>query len=639
MATREQLYAALQRADAAGDAEAARAIARRLASMQTAAPAPKPEPMRTGGEMATEGMGIGERLLAGIGRGAVDVVQGAEQLGDRLAQFNPASPAFWMEEGQRDKAKSAYDAKVADEARLFDDGLGQTTSGTIGRVLGNVVATAPLGVAGGGIRGAMAAGGAAGALQPVTGGDFAGEKLEQIGLGALGGGAVAGLLKGGKVTVGAVKTLAGKLRDSMPNVTQAARERAAADILRKAAADQSRLAGAANPRQFVQGTQQTLAEATDDAGISGLQRTMASMSPDFNNRLTTMGQQNNAARVDAIRGAFGGADEAAAQRIEQVRDQVTAPLLKQAQQVKGVNTTPVVELIDDIIQSRQGRPAVQGAAKRVRDLLTADGMDSVQRLHNVRQAIGDMLADMSPDGSAAKAASRELMAIKRRLDVQIGKASPEFRQFLSEFAERSRDAGRVRMGDELLGKSSATLDAAGNPVLSPAQFGRAADNLDRVAKQATGFRRETADRLMTPEQRDTVGAVRADLDRYARTQTQGRAVGSNTVQNAVGVGRLQDELGGSDLISAIAPRAANPLNVLNAVRRYYGNQVLEVVQEAMLNPAEAARILSRLPPQQQQAARQLVMSPRLRLALEGVARGGALAGASGAVAAGQSQQP
>jgi hypothetical protein len=608
----------------------------RYAQQQFSRQKPAAAPQQSGGEMATEGMGMLGRLVAATGRGATEVGQGGRQMVNRAM---PPELLFFGSDEQLAKANqntADYDAKVREEARLFDQGLGQTGAGKVGQVLGNVIATAPLGALGAGVRGAAAAGAAAGALQPVTGeGDFGADKVKQIVVGALTGFGVDRLMKAGKITAGAVKAGAERLKTAFPKLTQEGRERMAAQVLREFAADPANLAKAANPRQFVPGTQPTLAEAADDVGLAGLQRTLQN-TPEFNTRFAQIQQGNNAARVDAIRQGFGGANEGAAQAIEAARDKATLPLLQAARKVQGVNTQPVISLADKIIKDRKGRPAVQGAVQRVRDLLAEEGMDSVQRLHNARQAIGDMLSGMSPESEAAKAASRELMAIKRRLDVQIGKASPEFRQFLTQYADMSKEAGRVRMGDELLGKSFATLDATGNPILSPAQFGRAADNLDQVARQATGFRRQTADKLMTPDQRDTVGAIRQDLDRYARTQSGGRAPGSPTVQNAVGAGRLQDAVGGSEVLGAVLPGAGGPLAVFNAVKNAYGQKVLDVVQEAMLNPQEAARILAKLPAQQQQAARQVLASPQIRALLSGASRAVPIAAASGAA---QAQQP
>lgn len=621
------LMAALRNADAAGDVDAARRIAAMIKAQGAAA-------------NPTEGMSTTDRTLAGIGSGMTDVVTGSTQLqahaahspwgAGALAAINPALLLAGMA-----MSPDAADAAAKDKAQT-DKALRDTTAGTVGNAIGKIAATLPAALAGGApssILGAMGAGGGQGAamaaFDPVADGNFAGEKAKQVAVGGLFGALTGGALKVGgsalSVTVGNVKKLANSvLKDMLPNVTQAARERAAAQILREAAADASKIGKPG--QQFVPGTAQTTAEAADDVGLSGLQRTLQSMSPEFNTQVTQMAQANNAARVDALRGAFGGAEESAAQQIEQARNAATLPLLTAAKKLDGVDTRPVIGLSESIIRSREGRPAVQGVIAEVRDLLKSGDRNDVAYLYNVRQHIGDLLSGRAgANNEAAKAATRELMTIKTALDAQIGKAAPQFRQYLKDYAQMSREAGQVRMGSELLGKSSATLDANGNPVLSAAQFGRAANDLDRVAQAATGFRKQTAERLMTPEQQGVVGAVRADLDRMARTSSQGKSIGSDTVQKAVGASKVQDAAGLTGQVGWLVAKAMNPL------RAHYGEKTLALVQQAMLNPSEAASLLAKVPANQQSAIANLLADPRFAKAMR-AAQEAARVGATGAAA-------
>lgn len=551
-----------------------------------------------------------EQGRVAFGRGMLDVGQGLKQLLLRGADAISVIP------GGAHLADK-YTQEVQDERASYDQGrLRQDAPATAvaGRLLGNVAAM-PLPAGKGAtllskVLGGAAAGATAGAVQFVPEGE---SRLQNTALGAVVGGVLPGVIQAGKVTVGAVRDLAGKLKDLMPAVSHAAREQMAAKILREAVADPSKLARAAQNTQLIPGTQQTLAEATDDVGLAGLQRTMQSMSPEFNSRVAGVAQQNNAARVEALRGGFGGADEASAAALEAARDRATAPLLAAARKVKGVDTKPTVTLANRILKAREGNDTVTSVVGRVRDLLAREGMDDVQKLHNARQEIGTILSGQSSMEQAGKTATRELMAIRESLDAQIAKSSPEFRQFLTQYASLSKDAGRVRMGDELLGKSFATLDNMGNPVLSPAKFATAANDLDRVAKAATGFRKETADRLMTGEQKALVGNVRADLDRYARSQTGGKAVGSNSLQNAAGMARLQDvATNGNELQAALLPQLTLAKSLFNGVRKRYGEKVLSVVQEAMLNPQRANQLLKSLPPAQQAQAQAVLQSSRMQ---------------------------
>jgi hypothetical protein len=598
----QELTQALVAADAAGDTASATKIASAIRTIRerTRLQADQIGSMSTFNKVAT-----------GTGRGFNDVGQGIKQLGLRV--MDAMTPGF--NPGRADD----YTKQVGEELALYEPLKKDSpwlTGG--GRLVGNVAALPIPAGAGATLLQRMGtsalAGGAQGAMQFVPEG---GSRGLNTAFGATIGALIPALLQGGKVTVGAVQTLAGKLKDALPPMTQAAREQMAAKMLREAAADPATLARAAQPQALVPGTVQSLAEVTDDAGIAGLQRTMRSMSPELNNRLGLTEQANNVARVEAVRGAFGGADEAAATAIEQARDRAAAPLLAAARKVTGVNTKPVLALADKILKAREGNDTVTAAVQRVRDLLGREGMDTVQNLHNARQEIGTILSGKSSMEQAGRTASRELLHIRQALDTQIGRASPEFKKFLKQYADLSRDADRVRMGSELLGKSFASADSVGNPVLSPAKFSGARRDLDRVAQQATGFRKQTAERLMTPEQLQTVQAVGGDLERFARSQVQGRATGSNTAQNLAGMSRVQDAaLGGDELRAALLPQLSGAMSILNGFRRKAGEKVLQIVQEALVDPARAPALMRTLTAAQRQQVATALQNQQLRQALE-----------------------
>lgn len=589
----------------------------------------------------TSGMSSGELALAGVGGGMLDAGQGAEQLMSHLAH-SPAGAGFLaMLNPGLAAAGAGIDPSMADarakEKAQTDKPLNDTSPGFWGNLVGRAAATLPATLGGGGIpatiggvvRMGAAQGGLSALANPVTSDNYSLDKTKDVGISAVAGGLTMGALKGLGLTVGAVKGLAGKLKDALPNATQAAREQAAAQLIRDAAANPATLEKPAE--QFVAGSMPTTAEATRDIGLSGLQRTLQSMSPEFNTEVTRLAQGNNAARVEALRGAFGGADEASAKAIEAARDKAAAPLLEAAKKTTGVQIAPVIKLADQIIKARQGNRAVSGVVQEIRDNIANTGRIDVAGLHNVRQDINNLLAGkVAGGGDAAKAASRELLTLRTALDQQISKAEPKFRQFLKEYAAMSREADKVRVGSELLGKSAASLGADGSPVLSAAQFARAANDLDQTVRTATGFKKATADSVLSPEQRSMVGAVRSDLDRTAGI-AQGKAIGSDTMQKAFGSAKVGEQLGMADFLTA------NPARIFDNVKRYYGNKTLDVVKQAMLNPSEAERLVAKLPKAQQAAAAQMLSDSRILQALKAASGGsGAFVGqAASAVLRGQ----
>lgn len=133
----------------------------------------------------TEGMSTSDKFLAGAGKGLVDTGRGVYQLG---ASIGHAA-------GLVSDEKMAKIQADIDESHELDKPLMHTTAGKVGDVVGTA-APALLVPGGGGILSGAAAGAAMGAAQPVATGE---SRLQNAGMGAVGGGAggaVAKLLKG-----------------------------------------------------------------------------------------------------------------------------------------------------------------------------------------------------------------------------------------------------------------------------------------------------------------------------------------------------------------------------------------------------------------------------------------------------------
>lgn len=158
MATLEQLQSALVKADAAGDAEAARAFAGEIRRMRTTTKAPEPtyDP--------TEGMSSTDKVLAGVGKTMTDLGRGAGQMLGLVSRDDVA------------------------EARKLDAPLMNTKAGAVGNFAGNLAMLAPTAMIPGAntLAGAGLIGAATGLLQPST---STTETLTNVGLGGAGGAA------------------------------------------------------------------------------------------------------------------------------------------------------------------------------------------------------------------------------------------------------------------------------------------------------------------------------------------------------------------------------------------------------------------------------------------------------------------
>lgn len=178
MPTKEQLESALFNADAAGDAVGAKQLANALKAYQD--PIAPIDPQK---ELASE-YSAPERFAIGAGRSVAATGQGIKQLGLKAGEaFNMVSP----------EEVEAYRQDIAEEKALYDRGVGGTTAGAAGEIVGSIAQAAPAILVPGAAAPALAArvasaagvGAVESAAQPVYEKDgFAGEKAKQAVTGA-----------------------------------------------------------------------------------------------------------------------------------------------------------------------------------------------------------------------------------------------------------------------------------------------------------------------------------------------------------------------------------------------------------------------------------------------------------------------
>ena len=163
------LSQALINADKAGDADAARSIVAEIQKMR-GAPATGPS--------------FGSRVLQGV----KDPLHGIAQLAAHSAPEGVARGAGDISSffGNKPVSMGELDTKIAQDEQRYTAGRGADAGFDWARLLGNIGATAPLALmGGGGLPAAVATGAATGAAQPVHDAeDFWGKKALQTGIGA-----------------------------------------------------------------------------------------------------------------------------------------------------------------------------------------------------------------------------------------------------------------------------------------------------------------------------------------------------------------------------------------------------------------------------------------------------------------------
>lgn len=560
-------------------------------------PAAKPESYNP-----TDGMGQYERYRAGLGKSLVDTARGAKQaltsgwlgqagVADKALRAVGADGAANLLTGAvgRPLAESARRQQMQTaENRRLDAPLTDTTAGMFGNIVGTAAQAFGPGMA---LRGSAAAplflprtvagnaaqGAALGGMQPVAN---EGER----GLNLLAGGA-AGALPG--VVTGAARTAKAAIVDPF---TRAGNERIVARTLQRAATDPNRLAAAAP--SAIPGVQRTLAEETLDPGVAQLQR-------QFPAEMAEAGARNNSARTEAIRQTFRGADEDSARALETARDRAAGVSLRGLRSAPVPDVAPIAKGIEALTTRATGRPAVQQALQYVGQQL--ENVRTAEQAYNVRKTIGDLMeGKLGGDMASARAARRELMTVRDLLDRQMRQAFPDWGTYLRGYRAASGEADQARIGAKLLEAGRQAVNpVTGERQLTPAAVSRYANNPDALARAGTGFGRATAARSMAPEQRNLLTGLGDDMARIDFADSFGKAKGSDTVQNLVTQNVLEQGLGGGRL-GALLGETGVGKSVATVLEKTYGitgapKRLEGVLLEALTNPAEARRIVGRLP--------------------------------------------
>jgi len=615
MPTREELYTALRNADKAGDAEGARRLAAYIQSLpaETAAPAKASAPAKpadAGGAGATlkkmaEGAALG---ISDMGNTALNVLTAP------IAAFSPAV-AQWNRTRNAD-----FDALTEQNK--------DSTEFKLGRLGGNLATTFPVGgtLAAGLARVPAIASRAAPLVNAVASGGFVtgmpaaatlGGKAAQLGIraagGAITGGASSALvdpehtLRGAAISaalpptlsgVGKVAGYAGKsLKSIVQPFTSTGQDEIAASILAKFGDGGPMTINAA---QLVPGSTPTLAEATGNAGIAGLQRGARDLRP---NAFVARESDNAAARLASFDGIAG--DKAAIAAASAARENAANALYGQAftadamrrglaqesqamrAPFSGVGLSGAPEDLATPglreLATRPGFKAAIDAAKRLaadKGAHLSDPLQSLEGLHYIKLALDDAL---NPAASTAmgRNASAAVMGMRNKLTDELAKVSPLYGNARQTFADMSQPINAMEALQELR-----LTNAAGNMTLVKVQ--NALGGLER-ARGAPGV---DPAKSITAEQMNALSAIRDDLLRQDALGA-GRSAGSNTFQNIATNNILTNLLPGK--LGVLAEQKAGGV-VGQAGRLLYSGPneaIRNRLVDMLLDPAAAEQALAR----------------------------------------------
>lgn len=582
-----QLEAALVKADAAGDADAARAFAAEIRKLKAEKPAPKlaptpsPEPKKeekppqrfvpsgeqdqpswlspqglAGNPITRFAMGVASPVLGGV-QLLDEATGGHVGVSDHLRRLEELK-----QQGRKEQGSEGFDwtetaGNIMSPAwQLLLRALGPAAQTLLGR-------TAQSG----------AAGAVGGAVTPVTNDkNFWDEKGVQTAVGA-GGGAVlqpiAELLKRGAGAAyhGAIE----------PWLAPAAiKGRAYLD----AAGDKTKeiIELLTRNRQIVPGSRPTAGEAAAPAGraeFSALQKSAERVAPSPYDART---QQQNQARVATIETIAGDAEKLAAAK--QAREDAVAPLYAEGQKQQIVPrplepkpTQPAPQVAEwelrpdkpgqqipritemEAFRALAERPSMQAAVARAEKLIEEETGQHVSILAKGHKLTGDealkikkAFDDLIMLHPKAAIESAEMKALKDSRTVYLEMMESQFPSLgkaRSTYKEMSGPVNQMEVGQALKDKLVPALSDEAKQRASV--YANAVRESAGLIKKATGEPRFTSlDQVLTKEQMAAVESVRQDLARGVRFEELARKGASSPSGQALDVATrsMESDIGG-----------------------------------------------------------------------------------------------
>lgn len=394
---------------------------------------------------------------------------------------------------------------------------------------------------------------------------------ENAGMGAaIGAGMPAGIQAVGKLGQWAGNTA----KSLVQPFTEAGQEAIAGSVLRKAAQGGPT---AINAAELVPGSLPTLAEATGNANLAGLQRVARDINP---NPFVALGKANAAARNAAFEKAAG--TDIALDAARSARSNDAGVLYRQAMQ-KGIDPAAMTPEMVKEIGDLMSRPAMKSAAAKAKEMAMNEGIKinnagSMQGMHYTKLALDDQIGEAIRKGSNTEA--RILTGVKDKLGGVLENISPDYMQASRKFAEMSKPVNQMEVLQNLR-----LTDAKGNITLSKVQNN--IDSLERAMKEPG----VNAAKSLTENQLGALKSIRDDLLRQQNTAL-GRSAGSNTFQNIATNNILENALP-FGLGKVVTSKAGGVIGQIGRLPYSGPNEAIRAkLVDAFLDPAMASRLMT-----------------------------------------------
>ena len=506
-------------------------------------------------------------LLAGIGQGMSNVARGVGQ------------------------AMGLVSRGDVGESRALDQGLSATTGGKAGNVVGTAAAALPAALipGAGTYAGAAAVGTGLGLLAPS---ESTGETLQNAAFGGAAGPlGVAAARGAGALWQGGKALVEPFTKKGQEALTARTLQQFATDP--KAAALAARSAG-----ELVPGSQPTLAQATGDAGLAQLERTIGSL-PGSGSEMATRAAAQRAARLGQVQ-KIAGTDE----YYEGIKAGIKAFAKEDYDKAIAAGFDPKALAANKAqLDAILARPSIKAAQATARELAAETGetleeIGSVRGLDYLVKALDNNIsAAKSGGGSIGKAQLSALLTTKNELQDLIGKVAPAYAEARKNFSQMAGQRNAMDAARMVLDRMQSPLGRAGastNELRN--EYARALEAATQSVKKSAGVDLPLS-RVMPKGDIDALEAVAKDMARATTAENLGRATGSNTAQNLAAQNLLRRTLGPAGL-----PESWAESNVLQTFLAPYTGAaklggaeaaVNERLLRALLDPKDAAALLAK----------------------------------------------
>jgi hypothetical protein len=588
--TIDDLYKSLAAADAAGDTQAAQALADYIRTVQAVAPSPKTQPSITDELKRQAGLSVRPMAQSVMTAGGMLplVVDPAVNLynlatGSTLPTLTQAVPrtltAMGFPEPQTAQERVVQDISTAGygvggAANLAREVLPSVTSMTAQEFL-KMLATNPRAQA----AAATASSAAAGALREGGAPPYA----------QMGGAMLAGMVAPGSGTNRALlqRPVVAPVSSMVQPFTQAGRETIVGSLLNRLATNPERAQqNLSRAEPLVPGVQPTTAATAFDPGLAAAETAIRSLDQTgaFPSRLSA----NQQALLDSFRKLSGKPGSVAVAELK--RTDVTRPLREQA--FAGVTVDPVTfqtgiklvvnQAINNVMKSPVGvRQDVETAMKFATDRVAR--AQTPMELYEIRKDLAAAAqGKYNQENPSLRLASGQLKQVIAAVDDVIDAAAPGFKAYMDKYSKMSGPIDQMRVLQEIERRIT-----TGQPNLMTQQPVLAAGGLRRELAKKT----EELDLKLSVPAQTRLDNIVDEINRgMAATAPGVKPPGSDTFKN-MSMGNLIGRVFSESMATNTTLRTmTRPLDFLYKLP---DEQIQQLLVQAMLDPKMAAMMMAK----------------------------------------------